>query len=201
VSAGGPARRAPRSRGAASSTPPVARRPGCSPAAAPPTRPSRSRSRSRAGRGRRATSSAEQPGTALSPPTPASGAGGWPTSVPRACARCASGGARWRGRSPPGFRRWPDTRPTGTVAPSLMGKAPTRDVEPGRLLHLASPLMTGPDVKALQKLQSATGYGKGIDEDGESGPMTAQAVYRAKFWLGFPRPSQLAGGNLNEYLA
>jgi len=57
-----------------------------------------------------------------------------------------------------------------------MGKAPTRDVEPGRLLHLASPLMTGPDVKALQKLLNATGYGKGIDEDGEYGPMTAQAV-------------------------
>ncbi len=82
-----------------------------------------------------------------------------------------------------------------------MGKAPTRDVEPLRLLHLASPLMTGPDVKALQKLLNATGYGKGIDEDGEYGPMTAQAVYRAKFWLGFPRPSQLAGGNLNEYLS
>jgi peptidoglycan hydrolase-like protein with peptidoglycan-binding domain len=80
-----------------------------------------------------------------------------------------------------------------------MGNGRTRDVEP-RLLHLASPLMTGPDVKALQKLLNASGYGKGLDEDGEFGPLTAQAVYRAKFWLGFPRPSQLAGGNLNDYL-
>jgi peptidoglycan hydrolase-like protein with peptidoglycan-binding domain len=81
-----------------------------------------------------------------------------------------------------------------------MGKAATRHAESGRLLHVASPLMTGPDVKALQKLLNAGGYGKGLDEDGEYGPMTAQAVYRAKFWLGFPRPDQLAGGKLNDYL-
>lgn len=80
-----------------------------------------------------------------------------------------------------------------------MGKAATRTVEP-RLLHLASPLMTGADVKALQKLLNAGGYGKGLDEDGEFGPMTAQAVYRAQFWLGYPRPDQLAGGKLLGYL-
>jgi peptidoglycan hydrolase-like protein with peptidoglycan-binding domain len=80
-----------------------------------------------------------------------------------------------------------------------MGKGRTSDAEP-RLLHLASPLMTGADVKALQKLLNAGGYGNGLDEDGEYGPMTAQAVYRAKFWLGFPRPDQLAGGRFNDYL-
>lgn len=81
-----------------------------------------------------------------------------------------------------------------------MGGARTVDTEPARLLHLASPLMTGADVTALQKLLNAGGYGKGLDADGEYGPMTAQAVYRAKFWLGFPRPDQIAGGNLTEYL-
>ena len=80
-----------------------------------------------------------------------------------------------------------------------MGKGRTPDVEP-RLLHLASPLMTGKDVKALQKLLNAGGYGKGLDADGEYGPMTAQAVYRAQFWLGYPRPDQLAGGKLLGYL-
>ena len=80
-----------------------------------------------------------------------------------------------------------------------MGKGRTPDAEP-RLLHLASPLMTGADVRALQKLLNAGGYGNGLDEDGEYGPMTAQAVYRAKFWLGFPRPDQLAGGKFNDYL-
>jgi CHAP domain-containing protein/putative peptidoglycan binding protein len=81
-----------------------------------------------------------------------------------------------------------------------MGKASTQDEGPGRLLHLASPLMTGADVKALQKLLNEDGYGKDLDADGEYGPMTAQAVYRAKFWLGFPRPNQLAGGKFNDYL-
>ena len=69
-----------------------------------------------------------------------------------------------------------------------------------RLLHLASPLMTGADVKKLQKLLNEDGYGKGLDADGEYGPMTAQAVYRAQFWLGFPRPDQLAGRRFTDYL-
>lgn len=80
-----------------------------------------------------------------------------------------------------------------------MGNGRTPDVEP-RLLHLASPLMTGADVKALQKLLNEDGYGKGLDADGEYGPMTAQAVYRAQFWLGFPRPDQLAGRRFSDYL-
>ena len=78
-----------------------------------------------------------------------------------------------------------------------MGNGRTPDVEP-RLLHLASPLMTGADVKALQKLLNEDGYGKGLDADGEYGPMTAQAVYRAQFWLGFPRPDQLAGRRIKQ---
>jgi peptidoglycan hydrolase-like protein with peptidoglycan-binding domain len=81
-----------------------------------------------------------------------------------------------------------------------MAKGRVTPAEPARLLHLASPLMTGPDVKALQKLLNAGGFGKGLDEDGEYGPMTAQAVYRAKFWLGVPRPDQLAGGKFTDYL-
>jgi peptidoglycan hydrolase-like protein with peptidoglycan-binding domain len=80
-----------------------------------------------------------------------------------------------------------------------MGKAATRHAD-SRLLHLASPLMTGADVKALQKLLNAAGYGKGLDEDGEYGPMTAQAVYRAQFWLGYRRPDHLAGAKLQGYL-
>lgn len=80
-----------------------------------------------------------------------------------------------------------------------MGNGRTPDVEP-RLLHLASPLMTGADVKKLQKLLNEDGYGKGLDADGEYGPMTAQAVYRAQFWLGFPRPDQLAGRRFTDYL-
>ena len=79
-----------------------------------------------------------------------------------------------------------------------MGNA--RTPEFARLLHLASPLMVGADVKALQKLLNTGGYGKHLDVDGEYGPMTAQAVYRAKFWLGFKRPDQIAGANLAEYL-
>ena len=67
-------------------------------------------------------------------------------------------------------------------------------------MHLASPLMTGADVKKLQKLLNEDGYGKGLDADGEYGPMTAQAVYRAQFWLGFPRPDQLAGRRFTDYL-
>ena len=63
-------------------------------------------------------------------------------------------------------------------------------------MHLASPLMTGADVKKLQKLLNEDGYGKGLDADGEYGPMTAQAVYRAQFWLGFRAPiSSRAGGS------
>ena len=82
-----------------------------------------------------------------------------------------------------------------------MGTARTADTGPARLLHLASPLMTGADVTALQKLLNAGRYGKDLDVDGEYGPMTAQAVYRAKFWLGFKRPDQIAGGQLTEYLS
>jgi hypothetical protein len=37
--------------------------------------------------------------------------------------------------------------------------------------------------------------------DGEYGPLTAQAVHRAKFWLGYPTPNQEAGDMLHDLLA
>ena len=66
-------------------------------------------------------------------------------------------------------------------------------------MHLASPLMTGADVKKLQKLLNEDGYGKGLDADGECGPMTAQAVYGPSSGSG-PRPDQLAGRRFTDYL-
>ncbi|MDQ5821742.1 MAG: peptidoglycan-binding protein [Actinomycetota bacterium] len=68
-----------------------------------------------------------------------------------------------------------------------------------RTLQLTSPLMTGPDVKELQTLLRKAGY---LDDviDGEYGPLTAQAVYRAKFRLGYRSPDQTAAGLLVSYL-
>jgi CHAP domain/Putative peptidoglycan binding domain len=54
-----------------------------------------------------------------------------------------------------------------------------------RILHLTSPMMHGPDVKDLQTLLLKFKYYHG-ELDGEFGPLTAQAVYRAKYWLGYP---------------
>jgi peptidoglycan hydrolase-like protein with peptidoglycan-binding domain len=52
-----------------------------------------------------------------------------------------------------------------------------------RTLHLANPLLTGPDVAELQELLEP--YHPGA-VDGEYGPATAGAVERAKWALGFP---------------
>ena len=52
-----------------------------------------------------------------------------------------------------------------------------------RTLHLTNPLLTGPDVTALQKVLEP--YHPG-EVDGEFGPMTAAAVKRAKWALGYP---------------
>jgi peptidoglycan hydrolase-like protein with peptidoglycan-binding domain len=68
-----------------------------------------------------------------------------------------------------------------------------------RTLSLTSPLMHGSDVIALQWLLHQRGYLKD-KQDGDYGPMTAQAVYRAKFWLGYRKPDHSAGGLLKAYL-
>ncbi len=62
-------------------------------------------------------------------------------------------------------------------------------VAAARTLHLTNPLMTGPDVKAVQKLLAPYHPGK---VDGEYGPATAAAVRRAKLALGYP-PAQVNG--------
>lgn len=71
----------------------------------------------------------------------------------------------------------------------------------GRTLHLTSPHMTGQDVTALQTILTSHGYLSG-KIDGEYGPHTAQAVFRAMYRLGYPLPSQSVGRVelLTEYL-
>lgn len=69
-----------------------------------------------------------------------------------------------------------------------------------RTLHLTSPLMHGDDVKVLQARLKRNGFLKD-PTDGEYGVLTAQAVYRAKFWLGYRKPDQSAGRLLLDYLA
>lgn len=68
-----------------------------------------------------------------------------------------------------------------------------------RILTRTSPLMTGDDVKQLQILLRAHAYLKGTI-DGQYGDLTAQAVYRAKFWLGYRKPDHDAADLLLEYL-
>jgi hypothetical protein len=55
-----------------------------------------------------------------------------------------------------------------------------------RVLQLVSPNMVGDDIKHLQELLVQYHYLNGAI-DGVYGPMTAQAVYRAKWWLGYPK--------------
>lgn len=69
-----------------------------------------------------------------------------------------------------------------------------------RTLHLTSPLMHGSDVVELQVLLRKHGY---LDDvaDGIYGVHTAQAVYRAKYWLGYLNPDKSAAALLFSYLA
>lgn len=70
------------------------------------------------------------------------------------------------------------------------------------MLQLTTPLMTGPNVKALQKALKEHGYLRG-NVDGVFGEETATAVYRAKYWLGYRKPDQVAetsGGLLLDLL-
>jgi hypothetical protein len=73
-----------------------------------------------------------------------------------------------------------------------------------RTLRLTTPNEHGLDVLAAQKLLAHNAHGitayKGA-LDGIYGPQTAQAAYRAKYHLGYPRPDQLCGLQLVRYLA
>lgn len=66
--------------------------------------------------------------------------------------------------------------------------------------HVTTPLMHGSGVMRLQSLLREKNY---LDDkvDGVYGVHTAQAVYRAKFWLGYRKPNQAAGATLLKYLA
>ena len=68
-----------------------------------------------------------------------------------------------------------------------------------KTLSLTSPPLHGPDVLALQWLLKQRGYLKDA-HDGVYGPLTAQAVQRAKFWLGYRKPDQVAGELLTRLL-
>src|SRR5207248_7695047 len=62
-----------------------------------------------------------------------------------------------------------------------------------RTLVLTSPHMTGDDVKYAQRvLKKHGGYYDG-KADGEYGPLTAQAAYRAQYWMGYQSPRQTFG--------
>jgi cell wall-associated NlpC family hydrolase len=92
--------------------------------------------------------------------------------------------------------------------------ATTAEVEPqsseaaseqGRELHLANPLMKGPDVAGAQRLLLENPYGT-FDcgtPDGEYGPATAAATKHAKFALGYPLPdvNEVFGSGLRAYLS
>ena len=69
-----------------------------------------------------------------------------------------------------------------------------------RTLVLTSPHMTGDDVKYAQRvLRKHGGYYEG-KADGEYGPLTAQAAYRAQYWMGYTTPKQTFGTALEKLL-
>lgn len=72
------------------------------------------------------------------------------------------------------------------------------------ILMLTSPLTTGWQVRNLQMGLQNNKYDNFMPNgavDAQFGHLTAQAVYRAKFWLGYRRPNQVAGGTLRAILA
>lgn len=70
----------------------------------------------------------------------------------------------------------------------------------GLVMHLTSPLMQGPHVRVLQEKLEARGFYHGAI-DGQFGLHTYQAVYRAKYWLGYKKPDHLAGDVLLRFLS
>lgn len=68
-----------------------------------------------------------------------------------------------------------------------------------RTLVLTSPHMEDGDVAYAQRLLRRGGYYAG-KVDGEFGLLSAQAAYRAQYWLGYARPAQVFGTNLEKLL-
>jgi Putative peptidoglycan binding domain len=68
-----------------------------------------------------------------------------------------------------------------------------------RALHLTTPHMKGNDVWSLQTALRRRGFLHG-SVDGNFGPESAQAVYRAKLRLGYPFPDHTGGELLLKYL-
>lgn len=69
----------------------------------------------------------------------------------------------------------------------------------GKTMGLTTPLTQNDAVKAVQRLLAKAGYFHGT-VDGVYGPLTAQAVYRAKYWIGYPKPDHYAGDQLYGFL-
>lgn len=69
----------------------------------------------------------------------------------------------------------------------------------GRTLALTSPLVKGKDVEAFQRALTHNGYYHG-PVNGVYGDITAQAAYRAKYWLGYLKADHVAGDRLYGYL-
>lgn len=68
-----------------------------------------------------------------------------------------------------------------------------------RTLALTTPHTKGEDVTYAQKLLKKAGYYPAKVDD-EFGPMMAQACYRAKYWLGYSKPVQTFGSDLEKML-
>ena len=69
-----------------------------------------------------------------------------------------------------------------------------------RMLALTSPHMTGDDVEYAQNLLKRAGYYQ-AGSGGEFGPLTAQASFRAKYWLGYAKPEpRRSGRGLEKHL-
>ena len=113
------------------------------------------------------------------------------------------------------FQRANGIQPTGRVgnktwAALKKAKAvkrstiPARTSEKGvptmkRTLVLTTPHIKADDVKYAQRLLTKNGYYDG-KVDGEFGPLTAQAAYRAQYWLGYATPKQTFGTVLEKFL-
>lgn len=69
-----------------------------------------------------------------------------------------------------------------------------------RTYAVLTPLMHGPGVKRLQLLLREKGY---LEDKSDSiyGIHTGQAVYRAKYWLGYRKPDHIAGKPLMAFLS
>jgi hypothetical protein len=68
-----------------------------------------------------------------------------------------------------------------------------------KTLALTSPHTTGKAVEYAQRLLKKNGYYT-AKIDGEFGPLTAQGCYRAKYWLGYAKPVQTFGTDLEKLL-